>query len=133
MYMVQCSLSLNNVIFTLSSAQKIVSFLEQSSEVKIAFYGYFYMISKQSSVKPVLSSHSKRRPKLVFETRLSLNADQKYCRMDSAILSTIKAAYSVTINIFQKIYFLFKSFVKVELSYVFTIKMFSISENCMET
>ena len=34
----------------------------------------------------------------------------------------LKAAYSVTVNIFEKIYFLFKSFVKVELSYVFTIK-----------
>ena len=44
-----------------------------------------------------------------------------------------KAAYSVTMNIFRKIYFLYKSFVKVELSYVFTIKMFSTAENCMES
>ena len=36
-------------------------------------------------------------------------------------------------NIFrEKKYFLFKSFVKVELSYVFTINMFSTTENCME-
>ena len=28
--------------------------------------------------------------------------------------------------------FLFKSFVKIELSYVFTINMFSTAENCME-
>ena len=42
----------------------------------------------------------------------------------------IKAAYSVTMNIL--FYFLFKAFVKVELSYVFTIKMFSTAENCME-
>ena len=35
-----------------------------------------------------------------------------------------KAAYSVTMNIFLFFfYFLFKSFVKVELSYVFTIKL----------
>ena len=44
------------------------------------------------TVKPVLSSHSKRRPKIVFQDRLSLNAGQKYCRMlqgeRSAILST---------------------------------------------
>ena len=33
---------------------------------------------------------------------------------------------------FEKIYFLFKSFVKVELSYVFTINLFTITENCME-
>ena len=44
----------------------------------------------------------------------------------------LKAAYSVTMNIFRKNSFLFKSFVKVELSYVFTIKMFSTAENCME-
>ena len=35
-------------------------------------------------------------------------------------------------NIFRKKYFLFKSFVKVELSYVFTVNMFSKAENCME-
>ena len=45
---------------------------------------------------------------------------------------SIKAAHSVTMNIFRKKKFLFKSFVKVELSYVFTIKMFSTAENCME-
>ena len=43
-----------------------------------------------------------------------------------------KAAYSVTMDIFRKKKILFKSFVKVELSYVFTIKMFSTAENCME-
>ena len=37
------------------------------------------------TVKPVLSSHSKRRPKIGFQDRLSLNAGPKYCR---AILST---------------------------------------------
>ena len=47
-------------------------------------------------------------------------------------INELKAAYSVTMNIFEKKYFLFKSFVKVELSYVFTIKMFSTAENCME-
>ena len=44
---------------------------------------------------------------------------------------SLKAAYSVTMNIFRKFSFLFKSFVKVELSYVFTIKMFSTAENSM--
>ena len=37
-----------------------------------------------SILKPVLSGHSKRRPKNGFQDRLSLNAGQKY----SAILST---------------------------------------------
>ena len=45
---------------------------------------------------------------------------------------SFKAAYSVTMNIFRKKYFLFKSFIKVELSYVFTMKMFSTAENCTE-
>ena len=33
---------------------------------------------------------------------------------------------------FEFFYFLFKSFVKVELSYVFTINLFTIAENCTE-
>ena len=33
---------------------------------------------------------------------------------------------------FEILYFLFKSFVKVELSYVFTKNLFTIAENCME-
>ena len=45
----------------------------------------------------------------------------------------IKKARSVTMTIFRKKKsFLFKSFVKIELSYVFTINMFSTAENCME-
>ena len=36
-------------------------------------------------------------------------------------------------NIFRIFfYFLFKSFEKIELSYVFTINMFSTAENCIE-
>ena len=46
-------------------------------------------------------------------------------------IHSFKAAYSVTLNIFR-FFSLFKSFVKVELSYVFKIKMFSTAENCME-
>ena len=44
----------------------------------------------------------------------------------------IKETRSVTMKIFRKKNFLFKSFVKIELSYVFTINMFSTAENCME-
>ena len=45
-----------------------------------------------------------------------------------------KETRSVTMNIFpKKKKILFKSFVKIELSYVFTIDMFSTAENCMET
>ena len=34
-----------------------------------------------STLKPVLSGHSKRRPKIGFQDYLLLNAGQKYCRM----------------------------------------------------
>ena len=44
----------------------------------------------------------------------------------------IKETKSATMNIFHFFYFLFKSFVKVELSYVFTINLFTIAENCTE-
>ena len=33
------------------------------------------------TVKPVLSGHSKTRPKIGFQDQLLLNAGQKYCRM----------------------------------------------------
>ena len=48
-------------------------------------------------------------------------------------LYTFKETKSVTMNIFRKKKsFLFQSFVKIELSCVFTINMFSTAENCME-
>ena len=55
-----------------------------------------------STVKPVLSSHSKRRPTIGIQDRLLLNAGQKYCRMlqgeHSAILSTfIKLPFVIKI------------------------------------
>ena len=45
----------------------------------------------------------------------------------------IKETKSATINIFRSFYFLFKSFVKVELSYVFTINLFTIAENARKS
>ena len=42
----------------------------------------------------------------------------------------LKATRSVTMNIFRKNYFLFKSFVKIKLSYIFTINMVRTAENC---
>ena len=44
------------------------------------------------------------------------------CSPQMHISNYFKVARSVTMNIFRKNYFLFKSFVKVDLSYVFTIK-----------
>ena len=56
----------------------------------------------QYTVKPVLSSHSKRNPKIGFQDQFLLNAGQKYCRMlqweHSAILSTfIKLPFVIKI------------------------------------
>ena len=47
----------------------------------------------------------------------------------SLFRNKFKEAKSATMKFFEIFYFLFKSFVKVELSYVFTINMF---ENCTE-
>ena len=57
---------------------------------------------QQNTVKPVLSPHSKRRPRIGFQDRFLLNAGQKYCRMlqgeHSAILSTfIKLPFVIKI------------------------------------
>ena len=51
------------------------------------------------TVKPVLSGHSERRPKIGFQDQLSLNAGQKYCRiLHFAILSTfIKPPFVIKI------------------------------------
>ena len=52
-----------------------------------------------TTVKPVLSGHSKNMTKIGFQDRLSLNAGQKYCRMEhSAILTTfIKLPFAIKI------------------------------------
>ena len=47
-------------------------------------------------------------------------------------LLLIKETKSATMNIFRIFLITFKSFVKVELSYVFTINIFTIAENCTE-
>ena len=44
----------------------------------------------------------------------------------------IKETKSATMTIFRFFYFVFKLFVKVELSHVFTINLFTIAENCTE-
>ena len=50
----------------------------------------------------------------------------------SFINNILKETRSVAVNIFRKFSSLFKSFVKIEFSFVFTINMFSAAENCME-
>ena len=60
---------------------------------------------KYTTVKPVQNGHSKKRPVIVFQDQLSLNADQKDCRMlqgeHSAIHSTfIKLQFVIKIFVF---------------------------------
>ena len=52
------------------------------------------------AVKPVLSSHSKRTPKMGFQYQLPVNAGQKYCRMlqekhSAILLTSIKLSFSI--------------------------------------
>ena len=44
----------------------------------------------------------------------------------------LKAAYSVTMNVFRNFLFSFSIICKSRINYVFTIKLFSTAENCME-
>ena len=62
------------------------------------FFFFFFAYGKyfiMDTVKPVLSGQSKRRPKIVFQYRLSLNAGQKYCRMlQESILQCFRPSLS---------------------------------------
>ena len=49
-----------------------------------------------------------------------------------SVFSSSEETKSATMSMVYFFYFLFKSFVKVELSYIFTINMFTIAENCTE-
>ena len=46
---------------------------------------------------------------------------------------TLKETKSATINIFRNFYFVFKSFIKVQVSYVFTINLFTIAETAWKS
>ena len=52
---------------------------------------------------------------------------QVHCLLSECYINETKSA---SMNIFDFFYFLFKSFVKVELNYIFTINLFTIAENC---
>ena len=61
-----------------------------------------------------------------------IHVEEKWIE-NGCVSFAFKETKSATMNIFRIcFYFLFKSFVKVELSYVFTIKLFTIAENCTE-
>ena len=53
--------------------------------------------------------------------------------LGSSLVHIFKETKSATMNIFRFFfYFLFKSFVKVELRYAFTMNLLTIAENCTE-
>ena len=56
------------------------------------------------TVKPVLSGHSKRRPKVGFQDRLLLNAGRK-------VLQNAPGEHSAILSTFIKLPFIFKPFV----------------------
>ena len=58
-------------------------------------------ILPSSTVKPVLSSHFKRRPNIGFQDRLLLNAGQKYCRMLSNFIKLPFVFKSFVLSIFE--------------------------------
>ena len=56
--------------------------------------------------KPILSGHSKRRPKIVFKVQLSLNEGQTYCKMPQWEYSAIFLTY-VKLPLIMKIFVFF--------------------------
>ena len=48
------------------------------------------------------------------------------------LVCTLKVTKSTIMNFFGKKKILFKSLVKIELSYAFTTNLFTAAENCME-
>ena len=61
------------------------------------------------TVKPVLSGHSKRRTKIGFQDRLSLNAGLKYCRMlQESILQYFRPSLSYHLSL-RPLFWLFMS------------------------
>ena len=60
----------------------------------------FIILSRTAlTVKLVLSGHSKRRPKIGFQDRLSFNAGQKYCRIQESILQYFRPLLSYDLSL----------------------------------
>ena len=76
-----------------------------SSRVRRKMHKRLWMIlmTRLDTVKPFLSSHSKRTPTIGFQDQLSLNAGQKYCRM-------LQGEHSAILSTFIKLLFVMKTF-----------------------
>ena len=70
----------------------------------------------------------KMKPSRNGEITLSFTDSGKSCSSRDFFKETKPA----TMNFFRIFYFLFKSFVKVEFSYIFKINLFTRAENCTE-
>ena len=80
------------------------------------------------TVKPVLSSYSKRKPKIGFQDRLSLNEGQKYYRMLQGEHSAIFSPFIKLPFVLRPLFYLLKarftvikSVINVNLLFVETI------------
>ena len=75
--------------------------ITEGTETKTAYYQY--------TVKPVLSNHSNRRPKVGIQDQLSLNACQKYFRMlQESILQYFRPSFSYHLSL-RPLFWLFLS------------------------
>ena len=70
----------------------------------LPFFFTFFFTSIFLYSKPVLSGHSKRTQKIVFQYGLLLNAGQKYCRM-------LQGEHTAILSTFIKLAFVIKTFV----------------------
>ena len=81
------------------------------------------------TVKPVLRGHSKRRPKIGFQDRLSLNAGQKYCRMlKQSILQYFRPSLSYHLSLRPLICLFLSGCLRQVLLYLVTY--LTIGKNC---
>ena len=100
--------------------QRSANFLNKSFEQVILFQ---------------FSSRKTNLTKGIFLLKIMHISDQRKSdtKIHVSLFMQVKETRSVTMNIFRKKYFLFKSFVKIESSYIFTINMVSTAaENCKE-
>ena len=70
---------------------------------------------------------------ILHEWKISIHTTSyPIASVKTIVISLIKETRSVTMNIFQKQYFLFKLFVKNRITVCFHNKYFSTAKNCME-
>ena len=84
---------------------------------------------KLNTVKPVLSGHSKWRPKIGFQDRLSLNAGQKYCRM---LQESILQYFRPSISYHMSLRPLFCQFLSGHLRQAHFLTVIKLGDSCIQ-